>query len=743
MVRASKRRRPARPLAFSASGEGHGGKIPLRLSVTKGGLGLELDETLALGFFEVDKLSVSLIGLSFPVDLSSGVARFRHRRGSLEHLSLTARRDKVVAALAPRLRGVIGRGAPSVTVASISGGVMVGLASDNCALAFDLLWAPSEGDVRFVVCGARSLGLITPSLAAALRAIDGIAGHDAQRVGSLVSFADAAKLIGSRVLPEAGARVPDTTDLRWGPLESDTFGFRIACDRTFSPPLLGAHVVRELELAKLADDADMSLAGGNLDRAREAYLALLERSPRDADLVRRLADVDRVTGGRSEAALSTLLEAMPAAEAGLLAGELFAATDNPQGSVLALRQAAEREIFGPLAALALLRASEKTETIRERIELLDQAVARSPALEAPRWARFALRLELADLKGAMGDGEHLEAAVRGAHRRHEVWQRAAEGFLSHGHHAKAVTLFERALRYAPENPSAVAGLARSLLSAGRAARALDLMARAVELAERKGAPAYDAVLALARALADSAGDLPHAVARLRTIPAGEPQSLDARGLEGRYRANLGDLAGASMAFGQLRDAIELAKEIDPQRAAAWLVEAARFERNIKQDALAAQRHLAVALQLSPRDGKILAMFREAAAQASGPFSASAQAPRTSKAPAGPEPPGAAAALDLPSDEERAVSLADRLRGDPRDHSVALELADVLARLGRDLELFALLSARLEDATDSTRPDLVPRQEVVLGRLVEDARREGRTEDERIYSRALARLRAGS
>src|SRR4051812_3057947 len=123
MVRASKRRRPARPLAFSASGEGHGGKIPLRLSVTKGGLGLELDETLALGFFAVDKLSISLTGLSFPVDLSSGVARFRHRRGSLEHLSLSARRDKVSAAVAPRLRGVLDEGSPSITVASISGGI--------------------------------------------------------------------------------------------------------------------------------------------------------------------------------------------------------------------------------------------------------------------------------------------------------------------------------------------------------------------------------------------------------------------------------------------------------------------------------------------------------------------------------------------------------------------------------------------------------------------------------------------
>jgi cellulose synthase operon protein C len=360
-------------------------------------------------------------------------------------------------------------------------------------------------------------------------------------------------------------------------------------------------------------------------------------------------------------------------------------------------------------------------------------VAPSPSLEAPRWARFTLRLELADLKGAMADAEHLEAATRGAHRRHEVWRRAADEFLARGHHAKSITLFERSLRYAPDSPSAVSGLARSLLAAGRSGRALDLMARAVELAERKGTPSFDSVMALARALAESAGDLPHAIARLRSIPAGERESLDARGLEGRYRAMLGDLAGASMAFAHMRDAIELAREIDSDRAAAWLVEAARFERGIKHDALAAQRHLAVALQLLPRDGKILSAFREVAATASSAGHELALG--------APAPASLPAASPYPvHDEELAQTLTDRLRGDPANHAIALELADVLARLGRHLELFALLSARLEDATDDVRPDLLPRQREVLERLVEQAHLEKRADEERIYSEALARLK---
>jgi tetratricopeptide (TPR) repeat protein len=608
----------------------------------------------------------------------------------------------------------------------------VGLVDGATALAFDLLWAPTEGDVRIVVSNARSLGLATPAMGAALRAMDATVGQAATRSGPLFTFADAPGLVARQVLPSVGARVPDTDDLRWGLLESDTFGFRAVCDRTYSPPALAPHVVRELELAKLTAVADDALVASNLEEARDAYLAMLERSPRDAGLARRLADLDRVVDGRKEAALSTLLEAMPIAEGGFLAGELLAATGSAQSSVLALRQAAEREIHGPLAALALLRAAEQTETVRDRLDLLDQAVARSPALEAPRWARFTLRLELADLKGAMADAEHLEAATRGAHRRHEVWRRAAEGFLDRGHAAKAITLFERSLRYAPDNPIAVTGLARSLMQAGRSGRALDLMARAVELAERKGSPAFGPVLALARALADHASDFPHAIARLRSIPAGEPESLDARGLEGRYRGMLGDLAGASIAFSQMRDAVELAKEIASDRAAAWLVEAARFERDTKKDPLAAQRHLGVALQLLPRDGKVLAMFREVAAEA---VAASKEIARVAGNPSGP-------GFDPRRDEERALALSERLRGDPGNHQIALDLADALARLGRDVEVFALLAARIEDATSDVLPDLVPRQTAALERLIATARRDKHEAEAEIYAGALQRLREG-
>ncbi len=56
-----------------------------------------------------------------------------------------------------------------------------------------------------------------------------------------------------------------------------------------------------------------------------------------------------------------------------------------------------------------------------------------------------------------------------------------------------------------------------------------------------------------------------------------------------------------------------------------------------------------------------------------------------------EPEGAQEeALDEALDEQRAQDLTDRLRANPRDHASAMELADVLERLGRDLDLLALL-----------------------------------------------------
>lgn len=739
-------------------------RCSLRLAVTRGGLGLELTSAFSLGPLSVAELAIALTGLSFPVDLSGGVPRFRHRRGVLERLVIAGHHDRLATQLAPRLRGVLGPLSPSLTLAPIQGGIQFGLHDGSSALVFDALWAPREGEARFVVANARGMGLGRPALSAALSAADALVNRTGERKGALYSLRDSTGLALREVLPSMGARLPDSTEARWGTLSADASGWRLECDRTLAPPELTPRVIRELELATLAADADDALSGGDYERARELYVALLERAPRHPSLALRIAEIDRYSFERTEAALAALSETMPLEEAGGLAGELLAlAGDRPTAREVFAR-AAEAESFGPLAALLSLEASRTFDDPVDRLADLDKAVARAPALQTARWARFEARLTLRDVRGAMADLEHLEAASRGPAARYEVFRRAGETFLSQGLEAQAAAIFERALRYAPESPQAVAGLAKSLLALGRKERAFELLARAFELAGRAGTDAWDIALELARALAD-AGDLPAAIARVRAVPKGQSETLEARGLEARWRARLGDAAGASIAYFHLREWIESATELDAADAARWLAEAARFERQVQRDEHAAAAHLDLALRLAPHDEEVNAAVRAAAAEpipsAPEPVAVAeenrpvedeaeeaqllAAIPRSKPLSSLALPPVSFeeenAEEDTPSfeDEQRAEALEQRLRADPQNHQLALELADLLAKMRKDLDLFALLSARLEDATSEEREALVPRQRAVLERLIATAREEGRDDEASLYEFALGRL----
>jgi len=82
-------------------------RVPLRLTVTRGTLGLELYEPVELGPLSVTALSLSLPGLKFPVDLSGGLARFRNRRGELEHVRFELDLDGLAALLQVRTRDVL------------------------------------------------------------------------------------------------------------------------------------------------------------------------------------------------------------------------------------------------------------------------------------------------------------------------------------------------------------------------------------------------------------------------------------------------------------------------------------------------------------------------------------------------------------------------------------------------------------------------------------------------------------
>jgi len=235
------------------------------------------------------------------------------------------------------------------------------------------------------------------------------------------------------------------------------------------------------------------------------------------------------------------------------------------------------------------------------------------------------------------------------------------------------------------------------------------------------------------------------VARVRAIPPGLAESAEARFLEGRWRAELGDLTGAAIAFGRLRDAVELVIPLDAERAAslaAMLVEAADVEERDRGDVHAAQRDLGLALRLRPRDGALASRFRHVAALVARTAPAAA-VPATS-APAAAPPDSVLPAIETTppdqseaDDEQLAQTLTDRLRADPRDHASAMRLAGALERLGRDLDLLALLSARLDEGDPDERREVAPLRREVLLRLAREAREAGRASEGELYEMMAA------
>lgn len=765
--------------AANAPHDAHG-RPKLRLSLSRGGLAVELDAPAGLGGLLVTELSALLSGVKFPVDLSGGVSRFRHRRGELTRLSLEASAEGLRAMLAPRLRGLLGPQTPSLSIAPIEGGAMIGICAPNRAVAFDVLVAPMDEDVRLLPVRARGIGLDEPAYVVALRALGAIVrpvrrahpgGRDAvELVGGAVVLRQVARRVVCALMPEAGARAPSTRGVRWGTLRCTSASFDMTAQADAPPPELSPNMLRALELAELSAAADTFAANGKLDDARSELMSALERAPRHPELSMRVAAIDLSVGGRVEAALSTLVDAMGAVDAGVVGGELLASISDDDGACVAFSRSAATEPYGALAALSFLRAAELAADLDQRIWLVDEAVVRAPALAEPRWARLALRLQLADRRGAAADAEHLEAAAIGAAAKHHVCRRLGEVFLAAGHPAEASKAFERGLRYAPDSVEGIAGLARALLELDHPRRAVDLFARAVMLTERKGERNFRLELELAKGLAHTAFDLPAAVARARQVPAGVDASYEARLLEARWRAALDDLAGTAVALSRLHDAVDLLGSSAPPELVDELVpllaEAARIHEEQRLDLAAARQFHGLLVRLRPRDRRAAAELRRLADAVGPEPGAHVEAAEDPEAQIGTEVPAAIPSLevepDVPevpfdvapldvdlgdevsaplessgiADEILADQLTEKLRADPTDRATATRLSDVLGRLERDLELLALLTAQLEGADDELRSIFEPRRRAVLERLAERARADGRQVEAELYEQLL-------
>jgi tetratricopeptide (TPR) repeat protein len=278
----------------------------------------------------------------------------------------------------------------------------------------------------------------------------------------------------------------------------------------------------------------------------------------------------------------------------------------------ALEFVARGEVYAPLAALWYLRLAELEPESRAKLRALNQAVACAPGLDRVRLRRLEERAFVGDVDGVLADAEHLEAAAKGSRARHDVLRRAAQVLLTRGYVRDAGKIFERALRYVPDDAESTAGLGRSFIEIGDFRRAIVLLERAIALGSRSGRPKAPALIDLARVLAEEMGDLPQAIARVREVTGESSEASEARALEASWRARLGDIAGASLAYARLRQQLELSPPARKELAVEWLERAADFERDVQRDLSAAERHLAALLRLVPHDVSAQEAYRAVA-----------------------------------------------------------------------------------------------------------------------------------
>jgi tetratricopeptide (TPR) repeat protein len=746
--------------------------VELRLAIGKDGLGIELGRPARVACIDVTEVLVVLPGVRFPLDVSGGVSRFRHRRGDLRRLGVEIGARALERWAAPRLRGVVSTKSPSVWLAVRKDAATVGVASPEAdvVLAFDVTLDTHEDDVSLTVTHARGAGLAGPATTLAIAALRAMLGDVATREGARFTIERVATRLARVLLPEAGARAPSATGIRWTMTSAAADAWLLVASQGLQADA-SEEATRARESATITRDGDDARVAGDLARARAHDVAAMDRAPRHPALAARVAEIDALAGGRAEAALAVLHDAQPepGAHQGPLAAELLAESGDTGGAIAAFARIGDTEPVPALAAWSFERAAALADDPHDALVWLDLAVGRAPAIARVRWARAARRLAAGRIDDALADVEHVEAMTDGARAKYGAWRRAGEAWRAAGLVSESAALFERALRYLPDDPEALAGLGAALVEdAGklgpsrtaraeqRATRGVALLSRAIDLAEARGDDVSAMTLDLARALEGALGDRPAAVARVRAVPNTAKDAIVARSLEARWRAGLGDTAGASLAWARARDLASTrfegssGRDPDAERAARFLREAAEFEQATQGDLPAAQRHLAAALRLRPRDAEIERAYRDVCARLAPHLAAPAPAPAPSPPWSGPESEHAPTTTSLlpvavPDSEDearlaqRVEDLTRQLQGDPTRDDVVDELAGLLVRLGRSLELLALLSARLEDAPPERRAQLLPAQREVLARLEADARAAGRESEASLFRDARLAL----
>ncbi len=735
------------------------------LAISRGGFALELTAPLPLGPLSIRELSSSLPQVRFPADVTGGLSRYRHKRGELESVAVDLPLQALGAFARERWAGLLGTAAPAVTLTATKNVVHICVAEgdgpDAPVLAFDLVFSAVDDGLVVFAETARGLHLKAPAPALALQALRALAGAHAQHAGPASKITDVPLRLSRHVFPDAGVRIPNAGGLRCVVLGTDADSLFARFLRDGAPAEVDHRAVLAQETARLLQRADDALGTRAWDDARRALLDALGTAPDHVETLRRIAEIDAHAGGRDEAALFALGRP-PAGRLGPcllqpLRGELLLRRGESELAIAALTDAGHHDPAGPLAARLFCRAAMLCAAPAQRLSLLDLAVSRDPLSPAIRRLRMTALLLRGLGDEALAESQELVAAARGPRARHAAWVSNARAFEDAGATSLAANAFEQALLYAPDSPDALGGLGRALVRTRRYARGAALLSAAIDQSD--GDTSELSVL-LATVLADSLGDPSLALRRLAELPPGARAQGQALQLEARLRRGLGDIAGAAVAFERLR----LAGPHVPAPAEAYL-DAVTFEEE-RGHLLEARAHALAGLDQHPQHLALqsalsrvsLALAARAPVPGDAPSPAerpkvepsprlavedraaleSATMPADSAPHALAAPPSAPASSppDSAVDEARIEKLIERLRGDPSNDAVAEELSVLLVRTGRSMELLALLSARLEDATEEQRVRLLPKQRAVLADLAKGAEEAGRLDEAQLFRDSL-------
>lgn len=495
--------------------------LPLRLSVARGGLGLELSAPIALGAMAVDELEVELPGLNYPLDLSKGVKQFRNRRSVLRHASLRIDSASLADLWAESLVGLWGKGVrvrlrpfyegnddgaegvgPERRENDACSGVpslAVTIYREDQVLAFDLV-VLSGTSPRIAIDSPRTIGRSEAPLFLASQAIDagllaaaagaaGRGGLSVARRGRAVLLEGIAEAVALLVLPSLGCRLPRVDDQVISAVTYDVGEIRLTLGQRGEPLSAGRRALWVAAAVDFLRAADEALGGGDLPRARQAYLDLLERAPGHPEALQALAELDLAAGSRGESALSFLqelegtlgerLSPLSFSRHRLALARALEMTGRQQLVFETLTAALSREGDAVVQALLGLELARLEETAAGKRSRLDSALSRAPFLRTLRWERFELAIQADDFRVATSDAEHLEASEATALARAHVCHRVGESFRSVGRLDDAYRWLRRALRLSPDDPIVMMALARCLIDRNEALRAAELLQSSV------------------------------------------------------------------------------------------------------------------------------------------------------------------------------------------------------------------------------------------------------------------------